>query len=208
MIQLPREYKDTTSTWLPMVIGGIAGLMGIFALCFGIGAWLFGADLLTRLMPIGLGIFALCLGAGYPIHMHWNHTSETINCAPGGFSVTSENKRRGTRREEYRWEEVTGTNYEEVRHRNHGKTRVFNYFSVETPRGQAFKAGQYQGDFEELIAVFNERAPNLPYLWTRAEASLANNLMSMMTSIPTYSKVPRLPRTGPPPLPPPLPLTT
>jgi len=204
MVQLPREYKSAFGKWLPILIGCIFATVGFFALCFGMGALLLGAELQTKLLPLGGGALFLCFGIGFAIYTHWNFTAHTITCTPAGFSVTRENKRSGASREEYRWDEVTATNYEEiVRRRRKGK-HTYPYFSVETARGRAFRVDHNQNPFDELITVFNEQTPRLPYIWAR-DSSYVNSVFRAIAGKPWYSRVPRASGTVPPPLPPPLP---
>jgi hypothetical protein len=159
-------------------------------LCVGIIALILHADRHFILSPLGMGALFLCIGIGGPIYMRRSYTSLVINCTPDGFSVASENKRSGKRAETYRWEEVTSTSYEESGRDDIDSRSIHFTFSVETARGRAFKGGQFMHPFDELITVFNEQTPQLPYVWVRA-----NNR--------AYQKVPRRPQTVPPPPPPP-----
>jgi hypothetical protein len=209
MVQLPREYKDTTPTWLPLAIGGLFGAIGFLSLCYGIGAVLLGATFQSKLFPLGFGASFLFAGISCVIQMHWNYVRHTIQCTPAGFSVVRESKRRGARREEYRWGEVTGTKYEyTLSRRRKGQKSIAGFFSVQTSRGPAFKVDQSQSDFHELITVFNEQTSHLPYIWAR-DSSFTNYVVWASSAKPEYNKIPRLPQTIPPPpptsRPPPLP---
>ena len=205
MVQLPREYKDTTPTWLPLLLAGVFGAIGFFALCYGIGSILLGATFQARLLSLGLGAGFLVMGIACVIQLHWNYVKYSIQCTPVGFSVLGESKRRGARREEFRWNEVTKTSYEEVKNRSGKQRRTTQYFSVETTRGRAFKVNDYQSGFDELIAVFNEQTPHLPYVWALAdEGSFANTMLRAVTRASKYNQVQRPPPAMPPPPPPPL----
>lgn len=205
MVQLPREYKDTTPSWLPLLLGGVFGAIGFFVLCYGIGSILLGATFQTKLLPLGFGAGFLFIGIACVIQLHWNYVRYSIQCTPAGFSVLSESKRRGARREEYHWNEVTGTSYEEVRNRSGKQRRTTQYFSVDTTRGRAFKVNHHQSGFDELIAVFNEQTPHLAYVWAAADdGSVANTLLRAVTRAPRYNKVQRPSPAMPPPPPPPL----
>lgn len=209
MVQLPREYKDTTPNWLPLLLGGVFGAIGFFVLCYGIGSILLGATFQAKLLPLGLGAGFLFMGIACVIQLHWNYVRYSIECTTAGFSVLSESKRRGARHEEYRWNEVTGTSYEEVRKRSGKHRRTTQYFSVDTTRGRAFKVNDHQSGFDELVAVFNEQTPHLPYVWAAENGSFANTMLRAVTRAPKYNKVQRPSPPPPPPLstalPPPLP---
>lgn len=205
MVPLPREYKNTTPTWLPLVLGGVFGTIGFISLCFGIGGLLLGATFQAKRLPLALGAGFLFVAIACVVQLHWNFIRHTINCTAAGFSVLRESKRRGARREEYRWEEITDTSYEEIRRRRSRQRRTDEYFSVDTKRGRAFKVDDNQGGFDELIAVFNEQTPQLPYVWIAEDGSFANTMLRAVTRATRYNKAQRPSRTLPPPLPPPLP---
>jgi hypothetical protein len=203
MVQLPREYKPTAlGKWLPLLVGGFFAAGGLVFLCIGLGAILLGADFASKQKFAGIGAVCLFGGIGFAIYLHRNQISHTIQCTPSGFSVATESKRLGARREEYRWDEVTGTNYEQTVSRSAGDTTIVGFFSADTIRGQAFKVDHNLGDFPELITVFNERTPHLPYLWKRDEGVLSG-MIKMMSTQPEYDKVARHSGAVPPPLPPP-----
>lgn len=209
MVQLPREYKDTTPTWLPLVVGGVFSTVGFFVFCFGIAAVLLGATFQSMFVPLGLGAGFLFIGITCLIQLHWNYVRQTIHCAPAAFSVLSESKRRGTRREEYRWGEVTSTKYEHtLRRQKGGSKRIVGSFRAETSRGRAFEVDHNQSDFQELVTVFNEQTSHLPYIWAR-DSNFAGTVMWASSAKPEYNKIPRPPQAIPPPLPgslpPPLP---
>lgn len=201
MVQLPREYKDTTPAWLPLVVGVVFGAVGFFILWSPIGALLQGATFQSKLVPLVAGAVSLFGGIGSAIQLYWNGVRHTINCTPAGFSVLRESKRRGTRREEYRWGEVTGTKYEyTLRRRKGGLKRIVGSFSVETSRGRAFRVDQSQSDFHELVAVCNEQTAHLPYIWGR-DSNFAETVMWAGSAKPEYNRIPRFSQPVPPPLP-------
>jgi hypothetical protein len=181
---------------MPLLVGGVFGVIGVVAIGYGIAQ--------SKLLPLGFGAIFLFGGISAAIKLHWNYVRQTINCTPAGFSVLSESKRRGARRDDYRWDEVIGTQYEEVRRRSSKRIRIDEYFSVETGRGRAFKVDDNQSGFNELITVFNEQTPQVPYVWI-PDDSFANSMLRIVTRETRYTKTPRPSRTLPPPLPPPLP---
>jgi hypothetical protein len=203
MVQLPREYKPTAlGKALPFLVGGIFAAGGLVFLCIGIGAILLGADFASKQKLAGIGAVCLFGGIGFAIYLHRNQISHTIQCTPSGFSVATQSKRLGARREEYRWDEVTATNYEQTVSRSGGDTTIVGFFSADTVRGRAFKVDHNLGDFPELITVFNERTPHLPYVWKRDEG-FVSGMIKMMSTQPEYDKVARHSGAVPPPLPPP-----
>jgi hypothetical protein len=191
MVQLPREFKKEAPTWVTYVFGCLFGGAGLAMLAIGIVAVLLRAEPKFVQGPLGMGALFLCVGIGAPILMRRLYTSLVINCTLAGFSVTSQNKRSGRHDETYRWDEVTSTSYEESGRDDIDSKSIHFTFSVETARGRAFKSGQFMHPFDELITVFNEQTPQLPYVWVRP------------TQNSSYEKTPRLSHTVLPPPPPP-----
>lgn len=209
MVQLPREFKNTTPPWLPLIVAAVFGVVGLYFLIPGISDIFLGAKPSFKLMPLGFGATFFLVAISSLIQGYWNYIRHTINCTPAGFTVLKESKRRGARREEYRWAEVTGTKYEFTLTRGRkGRKRIAGFFSAQTIRGPAFKIDKSQSDFDELITVFNEQTSHLPYIWTR-DSAFTDRVVWASSAKPEYNKIPRLPQTIPPPpptsRPPPLP---
>ena len=200
MVQLPREYKNNVMVWFPVAFGCFFSGAGLVGILVGIVAVLLHAGLQAKLLPLGLGSLFFLAGIYAWIAMRNNYTRFTIFCAENGFVVTSEKKRRTQPPVEYRWEEVTGTQYEQSSECNRGTTMIYRFFSVETTRGPAFKVDQNQTDLDELVTVFNEQTPHLPYVWI-PDDTFSTAVRTAFGGNPGYQKAPRPPRAVPPPLP-------
>jgi hypothetical protein len=193
MVQLPREYKNNTSPWSHIAIG--CGMVVGGVLLF----W-FASGILNR----GFGVLLMFAGIIGAIRSYWPLRGHTIKCTPTGFSVLSENARR----EDYAWGEVTSTSYEYVPNPDPDWHGIIGSFSVETGRGRAFKVNESGFPFHELITVFNEQTPQLPYIWAR-DSTPTGWVLDGTPLKPDYNRIPRLPQANPPAfptsIPPPLP---
>lgn len=190
MVQLPKEYKNNARPWILIATGCLVAAAGPFVFWFASG------------IHRALGVFMILGGIITAIRSYWSYTRYTIKCTPTGFSVLSENARRGARREDYFWREVTGTKYDEFR-----VDELILSFSVQTNRGPAFKVDGSQNGFGELITVLNEQTSHLPYIWAYDKTAEG---WHVDLGKPFYNRIPRLPQATPPPLsgslpPPPLP---
>lgn len=95
-----------------------------------------------------------------------------IVCNPAGFAVLTEHWPAGVQRSTHSWADVTTTRYYQVhtRHRNADDawTRVRHYFAVHTAAGPAFVVERDlmgREAFVDLIGLFGERTPHVPYEW-------------------------------------------
>lgn len=187
-----REFKTRTAAWLPYVFGGCFGSIGLIAAIIGvIGVTSGGGS--GMLLPLLIGLLFVVIGIGMPIGSYFFGKSYTITCRPEGFNVRTVNKRKGTEQNDYRWEEVTSTNYEEFHSRSHGRrgsSQTQMYFTVETSRGRAFRVSRSIGDFAGLITLFNQMTPQLPYIW-QPQAGFNVSFGILSAGRRAYAQVPR-----------------
>ena len=165
-----RTFQERTSSCAVIFIALIGGGM---SLAFTLGA----IFIVQSTQGAILGAIATLVFLGMPAAIWYLSTSYTIVCRPDGFAVARTNRRRGNTADEYRWDEVTGTRYREVRRsgRSGGDLdRVTGYFSVDTERGEAFSVSERMRRFGELIETVNEMTPHLPYIWTRQTGGAAS----------------------------------
>ncbi len=195
-----REFKTRRVAWLPYVFGGCFGGMGLLFAIIGIGSMAAGAGSELLLFAV-IGILFFFVGIGIPVAMHFFGKTYTITCRPDGFTVRTENKRTGVEQRDYRWEDVTSTNYEEWRSRSRsrrgGSSQTHIAFSVETNQGQAFKVGREIGDFAGLIHLFNAMTPQVPYTW-QPQAGFSVNVGIFSAGRNAYVMQPR--SEAPPPV--------
>ena len=195
-----REFKTRGGAWIMYAMGGCFGTIGLIALLVSIVGIAMGGGL-DLALPCFIGIVFFLIGVGIPVGSYFLGKTYTISCRPDGFTVKTENKRKGTEQKEYRWEDVTSTDYQEFRSarsrssRNRSSSRTVQTFIVETNQGQAFKVGPQIGDFRGLIALFNAMTPHLPYTW-EPQAGFSINLGPVSAGRSAYVAVSR---TAPPP---------
>jgi|GEM_PF-5567064 len=200
MVQLPREYKNNVMVWFPAAFGCFFSGAGLVGILFGIIEVLFHSSWQAKLLPLGLGSVFFLAGIGAWLSMRNNYTRYTILCAENGFAVTSHKKRRTQPPVEYRWEEVVSTHYEQSTGMQGANTMIYRSFSVKTTRGPAFEVDQNQTALDELVTVFNERTPHLPYFWI-PDDTISTSVRRAFGGSPGYQRAPRPPRAVPPPLP-------
>jgi hypothetical protein len=207
-----REFKTRGGAWLTYIMGGCFGSIGLVALLVSIVGIAMGGGL-DLALPCFIGILFFLVGVGIPVAAYFFGKNYSISCRPDGFTVKTENKRKGTEQKEYRWEDVTSTDYQEFRSarsrssRNRSSSRTVQTFIVETTQGQAFKVGPQIGDFRGLIALFNAMTPQLPYTW-EPQTGFSINLGPLSAGRSAYVATPRTtppPQAQPPPVPPPTP---
>lgn len=198
-----REFKSRGGAWIPYIFGGCFGGIGLIALIIGIVGLSAGAG--TELaIPAAIGALFVLIGIGILVGSYFFGKTYTISCRPDGFTVKTENKRKGVEQREYRWEDITSTQYHEFRARRSrssrraGGTSTIKTFAVETTQGQAFKVGPEIGDFPGLIALLNAMTPHLPYTW-QPQTGFAVSFGPLTAGRSAYVQTPR---TGPPPPPP------
>ena len=202
-----REFKTRGGAWITYVMGGCFGSLGLIALLVSIIGISMGGGL-DLALPCFIGMVFVLVGVGIPVGAYFLGKNYTISCRPDGFTVKTENKRKGTEQREYRWEDVTSTDYQEFRSarsrssRGRG-SRTVQTFIVETNQGQAFKVGPQIGDFRGLIALFNAMTPHLPYTW-EPQAGFSISLGPVSAGRSAYVATPRTapPPSQPPPVPP------
>jgi hypothetical protein len=146
-----REYRVRNRGLFPkLFVGCVLGIIGV------VFSFLF--------FPWGLGI--LVLAVAVPMVIGYLGQDVTIIANQDGFSVTTESKRAGRKHEQYTWQEVTDTAYEEFTRKDKETGRqTFRYFSAQTGRGQAFRVQDNISDFADLVQVFNHSTPHIPYVW-------------------------------------------
>lgn len=197
-----REFKTRTASWVPYVFGGCFGTIGLLALVAGIAGFVMGGGGMSGI-PLLFGIIFICVGIGIPVGNYFFGKTHTISCRPDGFSVRIDNKRQGSTQQDYRWEEVTSTDYDEFRSRSRNRgAKTYVSFKVETVRGMAFKVGREIGDLAGLISLFNSMTPHLPYTW-QPQAGFSVKVGIFTAGRDAYIRVPRA--GGEAPLPPPVP---
>ncbi len=195
----PREFKTRNAKWFPYIFGGCFGVFGLIALCAGLlGLIMGGGSGLTLLILIGLVFTAV--GVGIPFGLYFFQTLYSITCREDGFSVRTENKRKGTEQHDYNWADVTETAYEEFHYRQQQRSETTVSFRVETTKGRAFKIGRQIGDFAGLINLFNVMTPQLPYTW-QPQTGFSIGVGVLQASRSAYHKVER-PAAAAAPVPP------
>ena len=122
-----REFKTRSAAWVPYVFGGCFGGMGALFAIIGIGSIVMGGGYDLVLFAI-LGVVFVLIGIGIPVGMYFFGKKHTITCRPGGFTVRTENKRKGTEQNDYRWEEVSSTDYLERRSSSTRRRSGTTYF--------------------------------------------------------------------------------
>lgn len=190
MLTQEREFKTKGGCFA-------IGFAGCFPAVFGLVALVF-------FWP--LGVLLLLLAVALPFVVNHFLTNTRIVVGPHGFSVSSQSNAAGARQQEYRWDEVTATNYDEDVHRSsQGGSRTTRHFTVETSRGRAFRVGSGIGDFDALIGVFNQMATQVPYTWER-QTGFAVSIGPVSNHREMYHRMPRSQPPGQlPPEPPPPP---
>jgi hypothetical protein len=191
-----REFKTRTASWFPYVFGGCFALVGFVAAVVGIVGLVMGAGS-GMALPLLIGVVFVLVGVGIPLGSYFFGKSYAITCRADGFTVRTVNKRKGTEQQEYRWDEVTSTQYDEFQStgRDSG-SRNYVSFIAETARGRAFKVGREIGDFAGLIDLFNARTPHLPYVW-RPQAGFTLNVGMFSAGRNAYVRVARTGETLP-----------
>lgn len=205
-----REFKTRGGAWITYLFGGCFGGIGLIALIIGIVGISMGGGM-DLALPCFIGFVFVLVGIGIPVGAYFFGKTYTISCRPEGFTVKTENKRKGVEQREYRWEDVTSTDYQEFRTRRSrssrrgvGGSRTIKTFIVETTQGQAFKVGPEIGDFTGLIALVNAMTPHLPYTW-QPQAGFSVSFGPLSVGRGDYVRTPRAAppaQSGPPPIPP------
>lgn len=149
MSRFPRQFRQKTPLFVPIFFGAVLFFIGLIFLL-----------LLPALAPL-----VLLAAVAVPVAIWYFATDQTITCTENGFTVESQSRRTGARREEYAWSDVTDTRYSEWTTRGKHGRRTHGAFEVTTPRGTAFKVGHRTPEFRDLIATFNARTLHLPHLW-------------------------------------------
>lgn len=133
-MSLPRRYQQKTPVYVPFFFGGVLAFIAlVFALVFS---------------PLAGGALLL-LAVVAPLAIFYLSTDQTITCTEQGVTVEKSSRRAGSAREEYAWDEVTGTRFFEV-----------------TRRGPVFKVNGSMQGFDDLISIVNWGTRHLPYVRT------------------------------------------
>jgi hypothetical protein len=166
----------------------------IFCIVFGFICCLIG--LVFLLIKPWIGALAILLGLLIPILVFYFSTSFVIRTTDEGFSVAESSRRKGNRSSEYRWTDVTKTEYEEIHGRtsNDDSTGPVIYFSAFCGQDRAFRVQRIRG-FKNLIAQFNAKTPQLPYTWEPRQG-LSIQIGAVSLGKGAYVRVPRLPGSG------------
>jgi hypothetical protein len=169
----PREFSHKGNSLVFQIITGcIFGMVGLGFTLFSVLGVVLAASggNVSPVFFIGflVGPLLLLLAVGAPLAMGYFGTNTRIVCGEEGFSITTESKRAGKQHSEYRWDEVTGTDYDESTFRSsQSGTQTTRFFTVETARGRAFQVTQKIRGFQDLIQLFNQMTPHLPYTWEK-----------------------------------------
>jgi hypothetical protein len=170
----------------------------IFAIFFAFVACLIGAVFL--LIKPWIGAVAILAGLLIPGLVFYFGTSYVIRCNNSGFTVDESSKRKGKRHAEYRWTEITRTEYEEIdggRRQAGDSSGPATYFSAFKGDERAFRVGRIRR-FKDLIALFNSMTPQLAYTW-EPRGGISIQLGALTAGKAAYVRVPRA--SAPPPLP-------
>jgi hypothetical protein len=170
----------------------------IFCIIFGFICCLIG--LVFLLIKPWIGALAIVLGLLIPILVFIFSTSYVIRTTDEGFSVVESSKRKGTRHSEYRWKDVTRTEYEEMHSRtsNDDNSGPVIYFSAYCGEERAFRVQRIRG-FKDLVALFNAKTPHLPYTW-EPQKGLNIQIGIVSAGKSAYVRVPRSAESAPPPI--------
>lgn len=173
----------------------------IFSVIFGVIVCIIGTVFLLFEPWISAVIYAV--GIALPLAVYYTSTRHIIRCNDEGFSVDTENKRKGNTHAEFKWAEVTKTAYtEHVSTSRENGTRTTPYFEAHCGEKLAFKVSRLRG-FKGLIKLFNEKTPHLPFTW-EPRAGISFSLGSATLSKAAYVMTPRpgaaSSAAGPPPL--------
>ena len=161
-------HGSTAGAVVFTIIGVVFFMMGsLFAVGGFMGWHAAGAPLFA-----GVGSLFAVLGLVLPcfaIYTYRHGKDLDIYCQPGGFTVQTKSRSAGVQEERYAWRDVIATEYTEQRYRSsnqHGR-RTTGYFAVQTARGPAFTVTDSMGQFPDMINVFNQLTPQLPYVWSQ-----------------------------------------
>ena len=83
---------------------------------------------------------------------------------------------------------MTETKYYELR--GGRDTRTLGYFEAHTDQGQAFRVNNQMRRFGELIELFNEMTPGLPYVWKK-QGGFTIQIGALSTGRLAYERVDR-----------------
>jgi hypothetical protein len=156
-----KEFIINTASSGSILFGAVLGVIGI------------GVGLLFNILFGGLLIVAAVL-LYFLMRNFANDT--TISCQDHGFSIKVENKRKGTSVQDYKWEDVISTQYYEKDSGSDsdGDSTTTSYFIVKTGEGVAFDIHEMSG-FAELIEIFNQNTPHLPYYWEKSKGIFSSS---------------------------------
>jgi hypothetical protein len=155
-----REFSVDTASKGSVVFGSILGVVGIVVGLFNI---LFGA--------------LVIVGAVLIFFLMRNFANDlTLICRDEGFSVKVVNKRKGSTVTDYKWEDVISTQYYEKDSGSDsdGNSTTTSYFLVKTGEGIAIDLQDMSG-FGEVIEIFNQKTPHLPYHWEKNRNLLSSS---------------------------------
>jgi hypothetical protein len=155
-----REFSVDTASKGSIVFGSILGVIGLVVAVFNI---LFGA--------------LIIVGAVLLFFLMRNFANDlTIICRDEGFSVKIVNKRKGSSVTDYKWEDVISTQYYEKDSGSDsdGNSTTTSYFLVKTGEGVAIDLQDMSG-FADLIEIFNQKTPHLPYYWAKNRNLLSSS---------------------------------
>lgn len=144
------KYEGPAMIWL--ILGGVGALFGLLLLIGG---------------AIWPGIVFLALG-GAPIAIKLFGTKVYLSCYEPGF-ILKVKKGNGPEQEtRYGWQDVTSTKwYMTVKTTvddDGTRTTTRRFFMIGLNPGEVTIEEKGKG-FKEVITVFNERTPHLPYVW-------------------------------------------
>jgi hypothetical protein len=148
-----REFSNNNAS-KSIIIGIIFGIVGV------------GFTFFSLWVGLIIIIFAIVL-----FLLMKNFASDiVVVCHDQGFTVKVTNKRKGNSVQDYGWSDVTETLYFERESGGEDSTTT-RYFQVSTVSGVAFNLYEMK-HFEQLIQLFNENTPHLPYYWEKPKGML------------------------------------
>lgn len=179
----------------PMIFGIFFGLVLIFI-----------STLSMLFVPVYLAILGYLLAITVPLLIFLFASRQTLVCTEEGFTLEKSSRRKGSETKFFPWSSVTSTRYYEiVLNKMDNRTSTSPYFEVECGGERVMKMGRLRR-FPEMVRIFNQRTPHLPYSWEpRVGMTISFGSRRSTFSREAFVKTERagVPRSGatPPPMP-------
>lgn len=206
---MKEEFKQASPMIFGILFGGVLLFMSTIALIF---------------IPFYLAILGYLIALAVPFLIFYFGSRQTILCTDEGFSVEKQSRHKGTTKGFHPWSSVTKTHYFEIHDKDvDNRSSTQRYFQVECGGVSAMKVSRISR-FAELIRIFNQQTPHLPYTWEPRTGFSVNFGKGLRAERDAYAQVSRpatpaksgmlpppipgstpaaepRPQSGPPPLP-------